>query len=185
MNLDNLIAELNNNFSVDAKVLEKLVDNEGYVGAVNVKWDSVGNVYNVSNHYNQVCAYKQLCLDRTSEIKVGSAVKGHAVAEILNFLSKFKPEVKVQTKTVSKPKPILKVKANQESEWKARALKAEADQDKERSNHRRELEILRNEIEDLRSENQILKTVAKQAVVNNVKIMNSIGIQVTQEDLGL
>lgn len=184
MKIDLLIEELNSAFELDTVALDSLIKQRGE-GVKHINWSNVRNVYEVSNHYNQVCAYKQLNLMIKREAKVGAAVKGYAVNAILEYINsargqqclQFHNDVRSATKSSIK-RPIRKT---QGVDYKVRAEKAE-DALKKAC---REIRILKAQVADQKEEIATLKAVGKQLVINNIKLARVSGIEVSVEELGV
>ena len=132
---------------------------------------------------------------RTWNRRMMLLLTGHKVPQRMHIFMRVKNALMVRVTEVytklNKPvkaKPILKVKTKStkvEDKWKTRALKAEEELRKIKESHRLEVSDLNATINTLNSEKEVLQSVAKQAVLNNVSLMSSMGVTVTAEDLNL
>ena len=161
------------NFAVKELKLNELIEKIGKQAALELDWDANDEydgkprlLYRYSNHKEQVRSYKS---NYPGNIAIATVVKEYAVHGVKKYIEEYRMPV---------AKPILKVKSE---DWKSRALKAEAKLS-EKDNKIKSLEQGNSRLKD---ENTKLKSVAKQAFLNQVNLMKAVGIEVTQEDLDL
>ena len=126
------------------------------------------------------------CEYLSNTMTVESPVKAYAIKRLLELREAHKPKTTIKNAMKAVAKPVLKVKkvnkVNKErNDWKARAIKAET----ELTNSNNQIKSLEKGLARLKEENDTLKTIAKQSVLNNIQIMKAVGIEVTQQDLDL
>jgi len=186
MNIDSLIQELNDSFVLNTEALDNLIRKHGE-DIDQVDWSNVKNVYNVSNHYNQVCAYKQLNLMIMREARVGSAVKGYAVICILNYINSSRSQAMIQlSKDVSRAtkSSIRRPGRRTKQEVEILGLKRQLSNKKQELAKRDEqIYELNKELKDKKEEITTLKEIGKQLIINNIKLASVSGINISVEDL--